>query len=282
MELAKRVVLTFAVLSFSVGAWAQAPAAPGALDAIPDSGIAALWPDSLVPSPLDEAGNWANYSLEVGTRFFSSVNGSVIAIKFYKLPQNTGQHIAHLWNTEGGLNIDLGDCTFANEPASGWTYCFFQNPPAITEGPIYEASVWFTEGYYADVDGTMNSQLDAGPLHALGNGSFPLGNAPYLYAVDAIPTCTGNSDNHGCYGDSFFVSPVVEYSGGLVNPTISGLSASTGMCTGGDQVIITGTGFEPGATVMFGSVPAASVTYMSSTELVAVTPNETGVVGTGC
>jgi hypothetical protein len=55
-------------------------------------------------------------------------------------------------------------------------------------------------------------------------------------------------------------------------PTIASIAPRAGPNTGGTTVIITGTGFEPGATVTFGSLPAALVTFVSSTVLTAVTP----------
>jgi hypothetical protein len=63
-------------------------------------------------------------------------------------------------------------------------------------------------------------------------------------------------------------------------PTITSLIPTSGPAAGGQTVTITGTGFFPGATVDFGSTAASSVTYMSPTELRAVTPAEaTGPTG---
>ena len=62
-------------------------------------------------------------------------------------------------------------------------------------------------------------------------------------------------------------------------PTISGVSPNTGPTTGGTLVLITGTNFQTGATVIFGST-AATVTFVSSTQLKATTPPEpAGAVG---
>jgi hypothetical protein len=56
------------------------------------------------------------------------------------------------------------------------------------------------------------------------------------------------------------------------NPTISGISVTTGPTAGGTSLILTGTGFEQGATVSFGSTPAPSVSVLSSTQIQATTP----------
>jgi hypothetical protein len=63
-------------------------------------------------------------------------------------------------------------------------------------------------------------------------------------------------------------------------PAVTSVSPSTGPAAGGTTVDITGTGFFPDATVTFGSTPAQSVTYVSSTQLTAVAPTEaTGPAG---
>ena len=63
-------------------------------------------------------------------------------------------------------------------------------------------------------------------------------------------------------------------------PTIASVSPSAGPNTGGSTVTIGGTGFEPGAAVTFGSLPATSVLFASSNLLTAVTPlSPSGTVG---
>ena len=55
-------------------------------------------------------------------------------------------------------------------------------------------------------------------------------------------------------------------------PMIDSVLPSAGPNTGGTTVTISGTGFETGAAVTFGSLPAASVTVDNSNLLTAVTP----------
>jgi plastocyanin len=59
---------------------------------------------------------------------------------------------------------------------------------------------------------------------------------------------------------------------GAATPTISEVSPSTGPTSGGTTVAIHGTGFVDGATVKFGTLPAANVEFINETELHAVTP----------
>jgi hypothetical protein len=55
-------------------------------------------------------------------------------------------------------------------------------------------------------------------------------------------------------------------------PTVVSVTPDTGLTNGGTTVTILGTGFENGATVAFGALPAGSVDVINSTNLTAVTP----------
>lgn len=61
-------------------------------------------------------------------------------------------------------------------------------------------------------------------------------------------------------------------------PTVSALSPSVGTPGGGTSVTITGTGFLNPSTAKFGATTAASTTFVSSTQLTAVSPVGSGVV----
>jgi hypothetical protein len=59
---------------------------------------------------------------------------------------------------------------------------------------------------------------------------------------------------------------------GLRQPFVTALSAASGSSTGGDRVVIRGENFTTDSKVLFGDVPAASVTVDRFDEIVAVTP----------
>jgi hypothetical protein len=62
-------------------------------------------------------------------------------------------------------------------------------------------------------------------------------------------------------------------------PTVTAASPATGPIAGGTSVTITGTGFVSGATVNFGTTPAAGVTVNSATSITATSPaGSAGVV----
>jgi hypothetical protein len=58
----------------------------------------------------------------------------------------------------------------------------------------------------------------------------------------------------------------------LPNPTVTSVSPNTGPTSGGTPVTITGTNFQSGATVTFGTLPAVNVVVVSSTSITANTP----------
>lgn len=58
-------------------------------------------------------------------------------------------------------------------------------------------------------------------------------------------------------------------------PTVNGITPDGGPITGGTIVTITGSGFEKGATVTFGTVAATSVVVNSITEITATAPVQT-------
>ena len=55
-------------------------------------------------------------------------------------------------------------------------------------------------------------------------------------------------------------------------PTVESVAPNVGSSDGGTLVVITGTGFEPGAVVAFGGIPATGVTVDSATQITATTP----------
>jgi len=60
-------------------------------------------------------------------------------------------------------------------------------------------------------------------------------------------------------------------------PTVTGIAPNAGPVAGGTQVTVTGTGFVSGTTVLFGST-AAAATFVSGTELTAISPSGSGIV----
>ncbi len=131
-------------------------------------------------------------SVELGVKFQSSQAGTITAIRFYKGPQNTGTHTAHLWSATG---VSLGTATFTGETASGWQQVTLPTPVSIAANTIYVASYHTPGNYSADSDYFDTAAHTSGPLTAPASGSS--GNGIYAYGSTSIfPTNTFLGSNY--------------------------------------------------------------------------------------
>jgi hypothetical protein len=106
--------------------------------------------------------------------------------------------------------------------------------------------------------------------------SATVAGSPYPIMPSAATGGTFTPTNYtiGYANGSLTVLPVAS------PPTISTVLPAAGPTNGGTLVTISGTGFESGAAVLFGSLPAASVTFENSNVLTAVTPaSASGTMG---
>jgi hypothetical protein len=131
-------------------------------------------------------------SVEVGVKFQASTAGTITGFRFYKGPQNTGTHVAHLWSATGTL---LATATFTNETASGWQQVNLANPIMITAGTTYVVS-YHTNGDYS-VDGNYFATAHTnGSLTALASGASG-GDGLYAYGTGPIfPSNSSNASNY--------------------------------------------------------------------------------------
>ncbi|MFL6247745.1 MAG: IPT/TIG domain-containing protein [Thermoanaerobaculia bacterium] len=74
------------------------------------------------------------------------------------------------------------------------------------------------------------------------------------------------------YSNSFGPMTVTIHRGTEVAATLHSVSPASGAMAGGMPVILTGSGFVPGATVQFGGVPATSVTVINPNVISAMVP----------
>ena len=79
----------------------------------------------------------------------------------------------------------------------------------------------------------------------------------------AVTVTTPNGTSADASGATYRYDPV---------PLVSSLSVGEGPVSGGTPVVITGTGFTPGASVFFGDIEATEVEYASPEELIAISP----------
>ncbi|HEY7116440.1 MAG TPA: DUF4082 domain-containing protein [Tepidisphaeraceae bacterium] len=150
-----------------------------------------IWNDSVTPTNTSFNDS---QSVEVGVRFRADVDGSILALRFYKGAGNTGTHVGSLWTTDGTL---IGRATFTDETASGWQQVKLDTPVDITAGTTYIVSYFAPNGHYA-LDGGYFAAggADNGPLHALQDG-VDGGNGLFHYSpVPTFPGDTFNSTNY--------------------------------------------------------------------------------------
>jgi len=154
-----------------------------------------------VPASSVPVGN----PVEIGVKFRSSKSGYIRGIRFYKVAENTGNHIGHLWSSSGAM---LGEATFVNESASGWQQVLFNEPVAINANEVYVASYFSPGGMYGY---TYNyfyfDGLDNGPLHILSDTEAG-GNGVYMYSpTPTFPSQSFLATNY--FVDVLFVSGAV-------------------------------------------------------------------------
>ncbi|MFG1660131.1 DUF4082 domain-containing protein [Micromonospora chersina] len=152
-------------------------------------------------------------SVELGVKFVASTSGSVVGVRFYQGPGNTGPHTGSLWSASGTL---LARVTFPDNAGVGWQTARFATPVTVTAGTTYVASYFAPEGHYAADGNFFVAPYTNGPLTA------PAGsNGVYQYAATTgFPTESYNSSN-------YWVEPLFVSDGGGPTPGPTGSPSPT-------------------------------------------------------
>jgi hypothetical protein len=132
-------------------------------------------------------------AVELGVRFAVSTPGSVVALRYYKGPENDGAHIGSLWNASGAA---LAHATFRNESRSGWQVVFFNKSVALVPHHYYVASYHTSTGHYAQ------QQWAFADNRSLGNTTITASEGLFAYGTGAFPTSTWH--NAAYYVDVLF------------------------------------------------------------------------------
>ena len=164
--------------------------------------------------------------------------------------------------------------TYNNDPASPWSNNF--------GGTSLACPMWAGLIAIADQGRAM-----------AGLGSL-YGNTQTLPDLYSLPAADFHDVTTGSTGPSptFSAGPGYDLATGLgspvanklipalinYQPTVTSISPTSGVSTGGTVVTITGTNLTGGLIVDFGSTPASNVTVISSTEIMATSPAGTGTV----
>jgi uncharacterized repeat protein (TIGR02543 family) len=176
-------------------------------------------------------------------------------------PSGTGAVDVRVTN-QGGTTEDVSADNFTYFPL-----------PAVTS--ISPASGTTAGGTSVTITG-QNFTGTTGVKFGTSDATFTVDSATQITATapagtgDANVTVItpGGTSTVALYGKFTYVSP----------PTLSSISPSSGMLTGGEDVIITGTGLDnllATGGVLFGSIAAQTVSVIDSTQLRVVTPTTT-------
>jgi Domain of unknown function (DUF4082) len=170
-------------------------------------------PCSLFPTGTPSLSLLGHY--ELGVRFFSDIDGTMVGVRFYKPTTDTiNIHTVNLWSTAGAK---LGSATTTTETPSGWQSATFSTPIAIYATRQYIASYGETAAYSLTRN-FFTSQINSAPLHApAGTGNAP--NGSYSNSVGTFPNfASANLDNH--WIDVLFVAGAVNTSNPPPAPNI--------------------------------------------------------------
>ncbi|MEJ0084588.1 MAG: DUF4082 domain-containing protein [Pseudomonadota bacterium] len=257
-----------------------------------------LWPTATPDLTVDPDPN----SIELGTRFRSTAPGNVTALRFYKIPQNTGTHVGSLWSSTGNL---LAQVTFSGETASGWQVQALPTPVALTPNADYVVSYHTNAGAYTGDDGYFaGNGVSSGPLLAPQDGS---GGANGLYkygSTSVFPTDTYNSESYWVdvvfnttTGPADSTAPVVTITTPTSNATTTATSTpfsfggtatdavgvtqvswsnnrgGSGNATGTGSWSVSGVALQSGANIL--TVTARDAAGNTSTDTLTVTYNAT-------
>ena len=87
---------------------------------------------------------------EVGAKFYSDVDGTIGALRFYKAAKNTGTHVGSVWSMTGQR---LATATFSGESATGWQTATLSPALAVTANTMYVVSYFAPAGHYTQDTG---------------------------------------------------------------------------------------------------------------------------------
>jgi hypothetical protein len=128
-------------------------------------------------TPSNQTINDKMGGIEVGTKFMSANDGTVIGIKFYKSSGNIGTHTVQLYNYYGA---PLATSICENETDSGWQTVIFPTAVSIKANTMYVAAYHSSLGNYSATFYGLKTAITNGPLTALADSTLGL-NGVFRY-----------------------------------------------------------------------------------------------------
>ncbi|HLN16295.1 MAG TPA: Ig-like domain repeat protein [Acidimicrobiales bacterium] len=157
----------------------------------------------------------------------------------------------------GGTYSTDGGTTFSNDSSLCGGGCPARAVAFIPGGAVGDAVIATFGGPYFFSPSASTWQSD------LGNAVSP---------EDEAVAITNGSVYLGTYGEGVIQTPVSAIDPNVHEPSVTGVSPSTGSSVGGQNVTISGTGFTGATSVQFGSTPAPSLSVTSDSKINAVVP----------
>jgi reprolysin-like metallo-peptidase family M12B/IPT/TIG domain-containing protein len=177
-------------------------------------------------------------------------------------------------NRTGGGGVNWAATTVTVNAAAGPFAVTQPNSPLSWPGGSSQTVTWNVAGTTAAPISCANVAIH---LSTDGGNTFPTALATSTandgterVTIPNTPT-TRARVRVSCVGNIFFDISDVNFTI-LLAPTLTSIEPTLGAGAGGTGVTLTGTNFVNGATVLFGGVPATSVTFNGATSLTALTP----------
>ncbi|HEV7492805.1 Ig-like domain-containing protein [Baekduia sp.] len=216
----------------------------------------------------DGRGGTGPWTYEMGTKVTPSVNTSLVAVRYYKDPGETGTHIGRVWNASG---TQLAQVTYDNESASGWQRQALTNAITLTAGQTYTISVGLNTKYVLTTSG-LATPVTAGPWSSVAGS-----NGVYAATAGTFPTSSWNNSN-------YFVDGVVKTPGSNRTPQVTTRTPASGATNVDQATTVTATfstamdaATVSSSTVKLatagGTAVPATVTYSSATRTATLTPS---------
>jgi len=218
-----------------------------------------------------------NVPYELGMKFRSAKAGQITAIRYWKAPSETGNHVGKIWSSTGSL---LTSVAFANETASDWQQQVLSTPLNIQANTTYVVSVNINSHYVSSTNGLAGSIVN-GDLSSVADGnngifgnpsSFPTNswqNSNYfrdvVFAAGNFSTITKVSgDNQsGTVGTALANLLVVQVRDSAGNPR-SGVTVNFAVTGGGGAVsptsAVTNASGQASTTLTLGATSGAANT----------------------
>jgi hypothetical protein len=129
---------------------------------------------------------------ELGTRFYSDVNGTITQVRLYTHASEGGNHTVRIWRVSGATVVSGPHTWNITSGTAGWKTFTLPAPLAITANTDYIVAISnsSTDRYYAEQVSGVASPIVSGNLHTY------TGSGVYSTTVGAMPTSTWQNTNY--------------------------------------------------------------------------------------